>query len=79
MESALKLGMERAFPIKTPLMRLTKAETWALAKRLGGEALVELIRERQPHLLPRPPRAAARLGRRLRRLPGLRAARQRLA
>jgi 7-cyano-7-deazaguanine synthase len=24
-------------------MRLTKAETWALAKGLGGEALVELI------------------------------------
>jgi 7-cyano-7-deazaguanine synthase len=45
MESALELGMERAFPIKTPLMRLTKAETWALAKRLGGEDLVELIRE----------------------------------
>src|SRR5580704_2032616 len=33
-ESALELGMERAFPIKTPLMRLTKAETWALAKGL---------------------------------------------
>ena len=35
MESALELGMERAFPIKTPLMRLTKAETWALAKAAG--------------------------------------------
>jgi 7-cyano-7-deazaguanine synthase len=44
MESALELGMERPFPIKTPLMRLGKAETWALAKGLGGEDLVELIR-----------------------------------
>ena len=45
MEGALKLGMDRAFPIKTPLMKLTKAETWAMAKGLGGEALVELIRQ----------------------------------
>jgi 7-cyano-7-deazaguanine synthase len=44
MESALQLGMDRAFPIKTPLMKLSKADTWALAKGLGGEALVELIR-----------------------------------
>jgi 7-cyano-7-deazaguanine synthase len=44
MESALKLGMDRAFPIKTPLMKINKAETWAMAKALGGEALVELIR-----------------------------------
>jgi 7-cyano-7-deazaguanine synthase len=45
METALELGMERRFPIATPLMRQTKAETWALAKGLGGEDLVELIRE----------------------------------
>jgi 7-cyano-7-deazaguanine synthase len=45
MENALQLGMDRGFPIKTPLMRLTKAETWALARQLGGEALVELIRD----------------------------------
>jgi 7-cyano-7-deazaguanine synthase len=44
LEVALELGMERAFPIKTPLMRLSKADTWALAKGLGGEDLVELIR-----------------------------------
>ena len=44
LESALALGMERDFPIKTPLMRLSKADTWALAKGLGGEDLVELIR-----------------------------------
>jgi 7-cyano-7-deazaguanine synthase len=45
LETSLELGMDRPFPIKTPLMHLTKAETWALAKGLGGEPLVELIRE----------------------------------
>ena len=43
MERALNLGMERNFRVETPLMRLTKADTWALAKALGGEALVDLI------------------------------------
>ncbi|MFI4973489.1 MAG: 7-cyano-7-deazaguanine synthase QueC [Caulobacterales bacterium] len=45
LENALNLGMERDFQIRTPLMRRTKAQTWGLAKGLGGEALVELIRE----------------------------------
>ena len=45
METALRLGMERPFRIETPLMRLTKAETWALAKELGGAALVDSILE----------------------------------
>jgi 7-cyano-7-deazaguanine synthase len=44
MERALNLGMARDYAIETPLMRLTKADTWALAKGLGGEDLVELIR-----------------------------------
>lgn len=43
MATALNLGMEQDFTIETPLMRLTKADTWALAKTLGGEALVEII------------------------------------
>jgi len=43
--SALNLGMAQDFSIETPLMRLTKADTWALAKRLGGEALVEVVVE----------------------------------
>lgn len=42
---ALNLGMEAEFSIETPLMRLTKAETWALAEKLGGAALVDLIVE----------------------------------
>jgi 7-cyano-7-deazaguanine synthase len=45
MERALNLGMERDFRIETPLMRLTKAETWVLAEELGGEPLVQLILE----------------------------------
>jgi 7-cyano-7-deazaguanine synthase len=44
MQSALNLGMARDFVIETPLMRITKADTWALAAGLGEEALVELIR-----------------------------------
>ncbi|HUO22261.1 MAG TPA: 7-cyano-7-deazaguanine synthase QueC [Caulobacteraceae bacterium] len=45
MQAALNLGMERDFVIETPLMALTKAQTWALAKTLGGEALSDLIVE----------------------------------
>jgi 7-cyano-7-deazaguanine synthase len=45
MQQALNLGMERDFVIETPLMALTKAQTWGLAKALGGEPLVELVLE----------------------------------
>jgi 7-cyano-7-deazaguanine synthase len=44
-QTMLQLGMERPFVIDTPLMRLTKAETWALADQLGGEALIGLVLE----------------------------------
>jgi len=42
LQAALNLGMEQDFRIETPLMWLTKAQTWALAKTLGGEALVDI-------------------------------------
>ena len=45
MERTLALGMARAFRIETPLMSLTKAETWALAMGLGGEALIAITLE----------------------------------
>ncbi len=45
MQTALGLGLDRPVPIETPLMALTKAQTWALAERIGGTALVELILE----------------------------------
>jgi 7-cyano-7-deazaguanine synthase len=42
---ALNLGMERRFVLHTPLMWLDKAATWRLALDLGGDRLVDLIRE----------------------------------
>lgn len=44
-EQALNLGMGQQFRVETPLMRLTKAETWGLAKTLGGEPLVAITVE----------------------------------
>jgi 7-cyano-7-deazaguanine synthase len=45
MAKALNMGMAQEFRIETPLMRLTKAETWALTDKLGGEALVRVVVE----------------------------------
>jgi 7-cyano-7-deazaguanine synthase len=45
MEAALSLGLDRPVRIETPLMALTKAGTWELARRLGGVPLVDLIVE----------------------------------
>jgi 7-cyano-7-deazaguanine synthase len=45
LQEAIRLGTEIPFTIETPLMWLSKAETWQLAHKLGGEALVELIVE----------------------------------
>lgn len=42
---AIDLGMDMHFTVHTPLMRLDKAATWALAERLGGRQLVDLIIE----------------------------------
>lgn len=40
MEQALNLGMDKQLEIRTPLMWLNKAETWALADRYGKLDLV---------------------------------------
>lgn len=45
MQLALSLGMDRRLVVDTPLMWLDKAQTWALAERLGGQALVRLVVE----------------------------------
>ena len=45
LEQAIRLGTEIPFTIETPLMWLTKADTWALAEELGGEAFVDSIIE----------------------------------
>ncbi len=42
---ALALGLDRPIRLETPLMHLTKAETWALTAELGGQALVDLVVE----------------------------------
>ncbi len=42
---AIRLGTETDFVIETPLMYLSKAQTWELAETLGGAGLIELIVE----------------------------------
>lgn len=42
---ALNLGMNKQFELHMPLMWLDKASTWRLANELGGEGLIDLIRE----------------------------------
>ncbi|HKU94044.1 MAG TPA: 7-cyano-7-deazaguanine synthase QueC [Vineibacter sp.] len=43
LQVALTLGLDRRVVIDTPLMWIDKADTWRLAERLGGRALVDLI------------------------------------
>ncbi len=45
LQATLSLGMEHRCVIHTPLMWRDKRATWELAEELGGEGLVELIRE----------------------------------
>jgi 7-cyano-7-deazaguanine synthase len=45
LQVALSLGLDAPMTVETPLMWLTKAETWALTERLGGAALVEIVVE----------------------------------
>jgi 7-cyano-7-deazaguanine synthase len=44
LQQAIRLGMANDMEIATPLMWIDKAATWELARELGGNALVELIR-----------------------------------
>ncbi|EHL23023.1 exsB protein [Acidovorax sp. NO-1] len=43
LQVAVSLGMGQRFTFETPLMWLDKADTWELARAMGGEALVALI------------------------------------
>jgi 7-cyano-7-deazaguanine synthase len=45
MSRALNLGMARDFTVHTPLMRVDKAGTFAMARELGGDALLDLVIE----------------------------------
>ncbi|MES2714350.1 MAG: 7-cyano-7-deazaguanine synthase QueC [Pseudomonadota bacterium] len=44
LQVAMSLGLDAPMVVETPLMWLTKEQTWDLAKQLGGDGLVELIR-----------------------------------
>lgn len=46
MEIALNRGMDTTFDLQTPLMWRDKAAVWSLARDLGGESLISLIREK---------------------------------
>jgi 7-cyano-7-deazaguanine synthase len=45
LQATLGLAMDHRFTLETPLMWIDKCQTWALAKALGGEALLSLIIE----------------------------------
>lgn len=45
LQVAINLGTDSRFVLETPLMWVDKAGTWALAERLGGAALVDLVTE----------------------------------
>ncbi len=42
---AIELGMETKFLLETPLMHLSKAQSWLLAEEIGGEKLINLLVE----------------------------------
>ena len=46
LQAAINLGMNTRLVLHTPLMWRDKRATWELAERLGGAALVELIRRK---------------------------------
>jgi 7-cyano-7-deazaguanine synthase len=46
MQVALNLGMDQRFVVHTPLMWIDKAETFALAHDIGGDAFLDLLVER---------------------------------
>ena len=43
MQVALSLGLDTPMVVMTPLMWLSKAQTWALTAQLGGAALTDLV------------------------------------
>jgi 7-cyano-7-deazaguanine synthase len=45
MQVALSLGLATPMTVETPLMWLSKAQTWALTQTLGGDALTALVVE----------------------------------
>jgi len=42
---AITLGMDKIYKLETPLMNLSKAGAWDLAEKLGGQKLIDIIKE----------------------------------
>jgi len=42
---SISMGMDRAFTLETPLMHVSKAGAWDMARKIGGDALVSVILE----------------------------------
>lgn len=42
---AFNLGTDSTFILETPLMHLTKSQSWHLAEKIGGEQIVRIINE----------------------------------
>lgn len=45
LQVAMSLGLDTRMVVETPLMWIDKGATWKMAQTLGGDALIELIRE----------------------------------
>lgn len=45
LQVTMSLGLETPMVVETPLMWLDKEATWSLAKSLGGDALIEIIKQ----------------------------------
>jgi len=43
--TSISLGMDVKYTLETPLMQVSKAGAWGLAKKLGGQPLVDIILE----------------------------------
>jgi 7-cyano-7-deazaguanine synthase len=46
LQVAINLGLDSRLLVETPLMWITKAQTWEMAEELGGKQLVGLVREK---------------------------------
>jgi 7-cyano-7-deazaguanine synthase len=45
LQVAMSLGLDTRMVVETPLMWIDKAATWKMAHALGGDTLIEIIRE----------------------------------
>jgi 7-cyano-7-deazaguanine synthase len=45
LQVSMSLGLDQSLVVETPLMWIDKAQTWRLAHSLGGNALVQIVRD----------------------------------